>query len=126
MIIDKETRRKLLDYFVFRPPEEKEEDNGSAAQQDEGDAIGSSGRGPRFSKGVRGVLSLLPSLNPAASSPHPHPPEAALPSPGLGLAAPAMSSPITSGGGVGGADVPQQQQRRIGCAGGCAGDCEVR
>ncbi len=116
MVIDKETRRRLLDYFVFRPPEEKEGDNESAAQREEGDAIGSSGRGARFSKGVRGVLSLLPSLNPAASPPHP--PEAALPSPGLGLAA---QAPTTRGGGAGGADgQQQQQQQRVG-----TGDCEV-
>ncbi|CAM9249020.1 unnamed protein product [Ectocarpus sp. 12 AP-2014] len=106
-VLDKETRRRVLNYFVLRPPEEKNGDNnhksgsGSSSSnpsntaQREGD-IGGSGRGIRFPKLARvggtasgtsgagsgrlfvGVFS--PYRAPASGSP-PRPPGAASPPP---------------------------------------------
>eukprot|EP00752_Nemacystus_decipiens_P017487 g15678.t1 len=89
LIIDRETRRQLLNYFVFCPPENDKkaapDQTGSInaisssfgsigrrddTQQEESDAIGSSGKGAMFSRSVRGVLSRLPALN----NPMPDPP----------------------------------------------------
>ncbi|CAB1108604.1 unnamed protein product [Ectocarpus sp. CCAP 1310/34] len=106
-VLDKETRRRVLNYFVLRPPEEKDGDNNhksgggssrsnpSNTAQREGDICGS-GRGVRFPKLARGgsiasgtsgagsgrlfVGVLSPCRAPASGSP-PRPPGAASPPP---------------------------------------------
>ncbi|CAM9427391.1 unnamed protein product [Ectocarpus sp. 8 AP-2014] len=105
-VVDKETRRRVLNYFVLRPPEEKTGDNnhksggGSSSNPSntakrEGD-IGGSGRGIRFPKLARGggnasgisgagsgrlfVGVFSPYRAPASGSP-PRPPLAASPPP---------------------------------------------
>lgn len=87
--IDRETRRQLLNYFVFCPPENDQKldktgsinaisssfgniERGSVTQQGS-DAIGSSGRGARFSKSVRDVFSRLPTLGNPTPDPPPLP-----------------------------------------------------
>eukprot|EP00903_Cladosiphon_okamuranus_P015354 g14180.t1 len=114
VVIDRETRRQLLNYFVLCPPEnDKELDkkgsiNASSSSfgnigrgsgtQEESDAIGSSGRGASVSKSVRDVSSRLPTLsNP---TPDPHPPPGAT-SPPSALVSPLPLSPdIEEAGGV--------------------------
>ncbi|CBN77900.1 conserved unknown protein [Ectocarpus siliculosus] len=116
-VLDKETRRRVLNYFVLRPPEEKNGGNnhksgsGSSSSpsntaQREGD-IGGSGRGIRFPKlarvggnasGISGAGSgrlfagvFSPYRAPASGSP-PRPPGAASP-PSLRSPPPPYASP---------------------------------
>lgn len=130
-VIDRETRRRLLHYFAYCPPGNgkngKEGGKASSitafsssfgnrgrdhgAQQELSDAIGSSGRGAKFSDSIRGVFSRLPPLsNP---TPCPHPLRGAT-SPSSALASPLPTSPDM--GEVG--RVNAQESSR-------AGDCEV-
>lgn len=96
-IIDKETRRRLLDYFVFRPPEEEkkvETNNGSSSysstavggfktmmakidgrlyndddeERRKSDTLGSSGRGLRFSLGSSRGGGSTPGINSSTGS----------------------------------------------------------
>lgn len=116
VVIDRETRRQLLNYFVFCPPENDKKASaktgsigaisssvvrtrrGGGTQQEESDALGSSGRGARFSRSVRGVLSRLPTLNNPTPDPAPLP---GATSPSSALASPLpTSSEIEEASGV--------------------------
>lgn len=129
VVIDRETRRQLLNYFVFCPPEnDKKVDKtasinassssfgstrrGEGTQQDESDAIGSSGRGARFSRSVRGVLSRLSTLNNPTPDPPPLP---GATSPPYALASPLPTSPDIEEAG----DVNAEESSS-------AGECEVQ
>lgn len=115
VVIDRETRRQLLQYFMFRPQDNDMKGDisrrGNDTQQGECDAIDSSGRGARLSKSVRGVFSLLPTL----SNPTPDPPP--LPgatSPPSALASSLPASPDTEE--AGGFNAQESSS---------AGDCKV-
>lgn len=128
MVVDRETRRQLLHYFVFRPPEIDKEGgktSGNAASSsleisvrrgnsihgEERDAVGSSGRGARFSKSVRSVLSRLPTRSNTTPDPPPLPEPT---SPSLGLASPMPTRiDVEEAGGI---NAPESNS---------AGDCEV-
>ena len=128
VVIDREARRQLLNYFVFCPPEnDKKGDKtgsinaissssgsigrGSVTQQ-ESDAIGSSGRGARFSKSVRDVFSRLPTLN----NPTPDPP----PLPGATSPPSALASPLPTSPDIEEASGVNAQESSS------TGECEVR